>query len=268
MRPALEDVRPRKGLPTRTCRRPVPPPAWRAGRCLPPTRRSRTAREVERRSGLADVASRSLEHACGRLGGGARSRPANCDPDRVEQRAGGPTFPPAECFARGRKHAKASGAERATEPSSSERTVLPARTVQVADSLVLETVPLTRQPWPHRPFLFCVAPRRALPGRERAVRPDASRATRATAPTIAGVEGWRMYHVLRGALVARSTRNRVRDVTYVAPRAHLPPRSSARRRARARDTQLLHRGPGRPLVDVSPLLDAAAPNPLELSRSG
>jgi redox-sensitive bicupin YhaK (pirin superfamily) len=134
------------------------------------------------------------------------------------------------------------------------------------DEIVLETVPLTGNPWPTvDPFLFCVHHDDAYPAGDGQLGPDASLAGREVGADFAGVDGWRMYHGTRVPGFPQHPHRGFETVTYVR-RGVVDHSDSLGAAARfgAGDTQWLTAGRGIVHAEMFPLLDDHAPNPLEL----
>jgi quercetin 2,3-dioxygenase len=136
----------------------------------------------------------------------------------------------------------------------------------VADALVLETVPLTGSPWPTiDPFLFCVHHDDAYPAGNDRFGPAAPLTGRELGADFAGVDGWRMYHGLEVPGFPQHPHRGFETVTYV-PKGLIDHADSLGAAARfgSGDTQWLTAGRGIVHSEMFPLLDPAAPNPLEL----
>jgi hypothetical protein len=136
----------------------------------------------------------------------------------------------------------------------------------VADPLVLDTVPLTGSPWPTiDPFLFCVHHDDAYPNGNDRFGPDAPLAGHDLGADFAGVDGWRMYHGLEVPGFPQHPHRGFETVTYVRQGLidHSDSLGAAARFGRG-DTQWLTAGRGIVHSEMFPLLDADAPNPLEL----
>ncbi len=136
----------------------------------------------------------------------------------------------------------------------------------MSDPAVLETVPLTGSPWPTiDPFLFCVHHVDAYPAGNVLFGPEASLAGRELGADFAGVDGWRMYHGLEVPGFPQHPHRGFETVTYVR-RGLIDHSDSLGAAARfgSGDTQWLTAGRGIVHSEMFPLLDAEAPNPLEL----
>jgi redox-sensitive bicupin YhaK (pirin superfamily) len=134
------------------------------------------------------------------------------------------------------------------------------------DELVLETVPLTGNPWPTvDPFLFCVHHDDAYPAGNGRFGPDAPLNGRELGADFAGVDGWRMYHGTEVPGFPQHPHRGFETVTYVR-RGVIDHSDSLGAAARfgAGDTQWLTAGRGIVHSEMFPLLDDDAPNPLEL----
>ena len=132
--------------------------------------------------------------------------------------------------------------------------------------IVLETVPLTGNPWPTvDPFLFCVHHDDAYPAGNGRSGPDAPLAGRDLGADFAGIDGWRMYHGLEVPGFPQHPHRGFETVTYVR-RGVIDHSDSLGAAARfgAGDTQWLTAGRGIVHSEMFPLLDDDAPNPLEL----
>ncbi len=136
---------------------------------------------------------------------------------------------------------------------------------QHLDDPVIQAVPLGPQ-WPTiDPFLFCAHHDDAYPAGTEGLGPDAPLAGREIGADFAGVDGWNMYH---GAVVPGFPQHPHRGfetVTYVRTGIidHSDSLGAAARFGRG-DTQWLTAGGGIVHSEMFPLLDATAPNPLEL----
>ena len=130
---------------------------------------------------------------------------------------------------------------------------------------VLQTVPLGFQ-WPTiDPFLFCVHHDDAYPEGNDDLGPAASLAGRDIGSDFAGIDGWRMYH---GDVVPGFPQHPHRGfetVTFVRQGLidHSDSLGAAARFGRG-DVQWLTAGEGIVHSEMFPLLDASAPNPVEL----
>ncbi|HEU5308398.1 MAG TPA: pirin family protein [Acidimicrobiia bacterium] len=134
------------------------------------------------------------------------------------------------------------------------------------DELVLETVPLTGNPWPTiDPFLFCVHHDDAYPAGNGRFGPDAPLTGRELGADFAGVDGWRMYHGTEVPGFPQHPHRGFETVTYVR-RGVIDHSDSLGAAARfgAGDTQWLTAGRGIVHSEMFPLLADDEPNPLEL----
>jgi hypothetical protein len=130
---------------------------------------------------------------------------------------------------------------------------------------VLQTVPLGDQ-WPTvDPFLFCVHHDDAYPKGDGQAAPKASLEGRDLGQDFAGIDGWRMYHGRRVPGFPSHPHRGFETVTYVRQGLidHSDSLGAAARFGRG-DTQWLTAGRGILHSEMFPLLDEAAPNPLEL----
>jgi redox-sensitive bicupin YhaK (pirin superfamily) len=130
---------------------------------------------------------------------------------------------------------------------------------------VLQTVPLDFK-WPTvDPFLFCVHHDDAYPEGDGAAAPKASLEGRDIGQDFAGVDGWRMYHGRTVPGFPSHPHRGFETVTYVRKGLidHSDSLGAAARFGRG-DTQWLTAGRGVVHSEMFPLLDEAAPNPLEL----
>ena len=136
---------------------------------------------------------------------------------------------------------------------------------ETAAPLVLETRPLGF-PWQTAdPFLFCVHHDDAYPAGNERMGPAASLAGRDLGQDFAGKDGWRMYH---GQTVPGfpSHPHRGFETVTLVTRGTIDHSDSLGAAARfgSGDTQWLTAGGGIVHSEMFPLLDRAAPNPLEL----
>jgi redox-sensitive bicupin YhaK (pirin superfamily) len=132
--------------------------------------------------------------------------------------------------------------------------------------LVIETVPLTGNPWPTiDPFLFCVHHDDAYPEGNERFGPVASLEGHDMGADFAGTDGWRMYHGLEVPGFPQHPHRGFETVTYVRQGLidHSDSLGAAARFGRG-DTQWLTAGRGIVHSEMFPLLDADGPNPLEL----
>lgn len=132
-------------------------------------------------------------------------------------------------------------------------------------SAILQTFPLG-MPWQTLdPFLFCVHHDDAYPAGNPALGPAASLAGRDLGQDFAGVDGWRMYH---GETVPGFPGHPHRgfETVTIVRRGLIDHADSLGAAARfgGGDVQWLTAGRGIVHSEMFPLLDAAAPNPLEL----
>ncbi|MCU0260649.1 MAG: pirin family protein [Ilumatobacteraceae bacterium] len=130
---------------------------------------------------------------------------------------------------------------------------------------VLRTFPLGFQ-WPTLdPFLFCVHHDDRYPAANARFGPAASLAGRELGSDFAGVDGWRMYHGRTVPGFPQHPHRGFETVTYVR-RGLVDHADSLGAVARygGGDVQWLTAGGGIVHAEMFPLLDAAAPNPLEL----
>jgi len=115
------------------------------------------------------------------------------------------------------------------------------------------------------PFLFCVYHDDAYPRGNASFGPDASLAGRDLGQDFAGKDGWRMYHGMTVPGFPSHPHRGFETVTIV--RKGLIDHSDslgAAARFGGGDVQWLTAGRGIVHAEMFPLLDAAAPNPLEL----
>jgi redox-sensitive bicupin YhaK (pirin superfamily) len=115
------------------------------------------------------------------------------------------------------------------------------------------------------PFLFCVYHDDAYPRGNAAFGPDASLAGRQMGSDFAGKDGWRMYHGMTVPGFPSHPHRGFETVTIV--RKGLIDHSDslgAAARFGGGDVQWLTAGKGIVHAEMFPLLDATAPNPLEL----
>ena len=121
-------------------------------------------------------------------------------------------------------------------------------------------------PWPTLdPFLFCVYHDDAYPKGNAAFGPDASLAGRNLGQDFAGRDGWRMYHGVTVPGFPAHPHRGFETVTVVR-KGLIDHADSLGATARygGGDVQWLTTGRGIVHAEMFPLLDAAAPNPLEL----
>src|SRR5260221_137936 len=131
--------------------------------------------------------------------------------------------------------------------------------------VVLETHPLGF-PWATRdPFLFCVHHDDAYPAGNEQLGPAASLAGRQLGHDFEGKDGWRMYH---GQSVPGFPQHPHRgfETVTIARRGFIDHSDSLGASARfgAGDVQWLTAGAGVVHAQMVPLLERAAPNPVEL----
>ncbi len=130
---------------------------------------------------------------------------------------------------------------------------------------ILRVLPLGFQ-WPTLdPFLFCVHHDDAYPRGNGRFGPDASLAGRQLGQDFAGVDGWRMYHGMAVPGFPSHPHRGFETVTVVR-RGRVDHSDSLGAVARYGDgdVQWLTAGRGIVHAEMFPLLDTAAPNPLEL----
>ncbi len=130
---------------------------------------------------------------------------------------------------------------------------------------ILETVPLGF-PWVTAdPFLFCVHHDDAYPAGNEQMGPAASLAGRSLGQDFEGKDGWRMYH---GRVVPGFPQHPHRgfETVTIARRGYIDHSDSLGATARfgKGDAQWLTAGGGIVHSEMFPLLDKAAPNPVEL----
>ena len=135
----------------------------------------------------------------------------------------------------------------------------------MADSVVLEVVPLGFQ-WPTLdPFLFCVHHDDAFPAGNDQLGPAASLEGREIGMDFAGKDGWRMYH---GDTVPGFPQHPHRgfETVTIVRRGLIDHSDSLGATARFGhgDVQWLTAGKGISHCEMFPLLDPKAPNPVEL----
>ena len=136
----------------------------------------------------------------------------------------------------------------------------------VDEAIVMQTVPLTGSPWPTvDPFLFCVHHDDAYPAGDDQMGPEASLAGRDLGQDFAGKDGWRMYHGERVPGFPGHPHRGFETVTIVRRGLidHADSLGAAARFGRG-DVQWLTAGRGIVHSEMFPLLERAAPNPLEL----
>ena len=132
-------------------------------------------------------------------------------------------------------------------------------------SLIVQSAPLGFQ-WPTLdPFLFCVHHDDAYPAGNEQLGPAASLAGRDVGQDFAGIDGWRMYH---GEVVPGFPQHPHRgfETVTVARRGlidHCDSLGASARFGRG-DVQWLTAGAGIVHSEMFPLLERAAPNPVEL----
>ncbi|WP_077034847.1 pirin family protein [Pelomonas sp. KK5] len=121
-------------------------------------------------------------------------------------------------------------------------------------------------PWPTLdPFLFCVYHDDAYPAGNGAFGPAASLAGRQIGQDFAGKDGWRMYHGRTVPGFPAHPHRGFETVTVVRKgRIDHADSLGATARYGDGDVQWLTTGSGIVHAEMFPLLDAAAPNPLEL----
>jgi quercetin 2,3-dioxygenase len=133
-------------------------------------------------------------------------------------------------------------------------------------SAVIGVQPLSGQQWPTPdPFLFCVHHDDRYPAGNEVMGPAASLAGRQLGRDFAGRDGWRMYH---GAAVPGFPQHPHRgfETVTVVRRGlldHSDSLGAAARYGRG-DVQWLTAGAGILHAEMFPLLERAAPNPVEL----
>ena len=137
-------------------------------------------------------------------------------------------------------------------------------------SRVLQTVPLARPsgaaPWPTvDPFLFCVHHDDAYPAGDGALAPAGTLEGREIGSDFAGIDGWRMYHGSRVPGFPAHPHRGFETVTFVRRGLvdHADSTGAAARYGRG-DVQWLTAGGGIMHSEMFPLVDADAPNPMEL----
>ena len=135
-----------------------------------------------------------------------------------------------------------------------------------AGSAVIGATPLGAPPWPTLdPFLFCVHHDDRYPPANERMGPAASLAGRTLGRDFAGKDGWRMYH---GEVVPGFPAHPHRgfETVTVVRRGLLDHADSLGAAARygGGDVQWLTAGAGILHAEMFPLLDRAAPNPVEL----
>jgi redox-sensitive bicupin YhaK (pirin superfamily) len=130
---------------------------------------------------------------------------------------------------------------------------------------VLQRVPLDFKWRTVDPFLFCVHHDDAYPAGDGRAAPKASLAGRDIGQDFAGRDGWRMYHGRTVPGFPSHPHRGFETVTYVRKGLidHADSLGAAARFGRG-DTQWLTAGRGVVHSEMFPLLDDAAPNPLEL----
>jgi redox-sensitive bicupin YhaK (pirin superfamily) len=132
-------------------------------------------------------------------------------------------------------------------------------------NVVLEVLPLGF-PWQTRdPFLFCVHHDDAYPAGNDALGPAAPLEGRDIGQDFAGKDGWRMYHGRTVPGFPQHPHRGFETVTIVRRGLidHSDSLGAAARFGRG-DVQWLTAGAGIVHAEMFPLLEAAAPNPLEL----
>ncbi|MET0325594.1 MAG: pirin family protein [Ilumatobacteraceae bacterium] len=131
---------------------------------------------------------------------------------------------------------------------------------------VIELFPLGSPPWPTiDPFLFCVHHVDDYPAGNGRAGPAADLDGRQIGQDFAGTDGWRMYHGTDVPGFPQHPHRGFETVTYVR-RGLIDHADSLGATARygAGDVQWLTAGRGIVHSETFPLLDEAAPNPLEL----
>jgi quercetin 2,3-dioxygenase len=135
----------------------------------------------------------------------------------------------------------------------------------MADSAILQTVPLGFQ-WPTiDPFLFCVHHDDAYPRGNGQFGPAASLAGRNMGADFEGRDGWRMYHGSTVPGFPQHPHRGFETVTYARRGLidHSDSMGAAARFGRG-DVQWMTAGRGVVHSEMFPLLDEVEPNPLEL----
>jgi redox-sensitive bicupin YhaK (pirin superfamily) len=135
----------------------------------------------------------------------------------------------------------------------------------VSSKIILETAPLGF-PWACAdPFLFCVHHDDAYPAGNEKLGPSASLAGRDLGQDFAGKDGWRMYH---GRVVPGFPQHPHRgfETVTIVRRGLIDHSDSLGATARfgRGDVQWLTAGGGIVHAEMFPLVEQAAPNPLEL----
>ncbi|MEO1060200.1 MAG: pirin family protein [Actinomycetota bacterium] len=130
---------------------------------------------------------------------------------------------------------------------------------------VLQTVALGAQWQTVDPFLFCVHHDDAYPSSDGELAPAASLAGRQLGSDFSYQDGWSMYHGRRVPGFPAHPHRGFETITYVRRGLvdHADSLGAAARYGRG-DTQWLTAGEGIVHAEMFPLLDAEAPNPLEL----
>src|SRR5215217_6216801 len=133
------------------------------------------------------------------------------------------------------------------------------------DSPILQTVPLEARWATLDPFLFCVHHDDAYPAGDERMAPAASLDGRDLGQDFAGKDGWRMYH---GQVVPGFPAHPHRgfETVTIVRRGLIDHSDSLGAAARfgQGDVQWVTAGRGIVHAEMFPLLDRAAPNPLEL----
>ncbi len=127
-------------------------------------------------------------------------------------------------------------------------------------------LPASPAPWPTLdPFLFCVHHHDAYPAGDGALAPAAPLDGRSLGADFSARDGWSMYHGRRVPGFPQHPHRGFETVTYVR-RGVIDHSDSLGAAARfgAGDTQWMTAGRGIVHSEMFPLLDAEAPNPLEL----
>src|SRR5690242_9889669 len=130
---------------------------------------------------------------------------------------------------------------------------------------VIETVPLGFQWATVDPFLFCVHHLDRYPEANEHMGPNASLAARDIGMDFSGADGWRMYHGSTVPGFPQHPHRGFETVTYVRQGYvdHSDSLGATARFGRG-DVQWLTAGEGIVHSEMFPLLDPAAPNPVEL----
>ena len=142
-----------------------------------------------------------------------------------------------------------------------------ARTKSAGSALLSATpLPAGTTPWPTPdPFLFCVHHDDAYPAGNAVLGPAASLAGRDLGQDFAGRDGWRMYHGQHVPGFPAHPHRGFETVTVVRRGLldHSDSLGAAARYGRG-DVQWLTAGAGIQHAEMFPLLEAGAPNPVEL----